>query len=224
MKAVLFIVTSASLIGTRERPTGYEFSEVAHPYAALRERGIGIHFASPLGGIVPEDGYDHTDSISKSFREGDGFIALNQSVRIADVDVSRYGAVFFPGGLGPMVDLAHDPKTKELIQKAVAQDKIVAAVCHGPVALLDVRLSNGSKLLKGRRVTSFTRSEEVGHSLDDIPFLLDDALRSEGAVHASVAPFLPHVEIDGKLITGQNPASARAVGQAIADAMDGLAH
>lgn len=216
---VLFVLTSASSVGPDARQTGYEFSEVAHPALALATEGLRVDFASPDGGTPPEDGFDPNDSASLIFRNSEAFRRLNRSMPLAEAQPSNYDAIFFPGGLGPMVDLAFDPTTKHLIAAIYESGGIVAAVCHGPAALLGVTLASGASLVEGRRVAAFTSSEEVGHSEDDIPFLLDAALRAEGARHSQEPPFQPHVVEDDRVITGQNPASAAGVAMALALAL-----
>jgi putative intracellular protease/amidase len=212
---VLFVVTSRAEIGPRRRPTGCEFSEVAHPYLAFVDAGFAVDFASPSGGRPPEDGYDATDAASAIFRHGPGFADLNASARPAEVAGHRYAAIFFPGGLGPMVDVHADPVVQRLVAGAAEAGKVVGAVCHGPVALLGVDLSEGRSFLTGRRVTGFTTAEEEGHSKDDVPFMLDEALGAAGALHGAAAPFQPHVVTDGRLVTGQTPASAAGVALAM---------
>ena len=218
-RQVLFVVTSQPEIGPRRRATGYEFSEVAHPYLVFVDAGFGVEFASPGGGRPPEDGYDPRDSASAIFRSGPGFVALCASMPLAAVDPDRYAAVFFPGGLGPMIDLYADPIVKRLVANAVDAGKVVGAVCHGPVALLGVHLADGRSFLAGRQVAGFTTAEEEGHSKDDVPFMLDDALTAAGAVHSAAAPFQPHVVTDGQLVTGQNPASAAGVALAMVECL-----
>ncbi len=210
-KRILFIVTSAGRIGPNQRRTGYEFSEVAHPYLTFMADGHRVDFASLRGGAPPEDGYDETDSASAIFRGSSGFERLNASSALADVDLGPYDAIFFPGGLGPMVDMVDEPLVKRAIAQAYDSGRVVGAVCHGPVALLGVTLRDGSTLLDGKRVACFTAAEEEGHSKDDVPFMLDATLSAEGARHTHAAPFAPHVVADGHLVTGQNPASARGV-------------
>ncbi|WP_026852613.1 type 1 glutamine amidotransferase domain-containing protein [Geothrix fermentans] len=219
--SVLFVLTNAAVIGPNARPTGYEFSEVANPYDEFVRRGWNIDFASPEGGRPPEDGYDASDPVSVAFRKGDGFVRLGKSLVLSEVDPTEYDAVFFPGGLGPMVDMAASPLVKTVIARAYDSGRVVGAVCHGPVALLGVTRANGESLLKGKRVTSFTTAEEEGHSREDVPFMLDDALREEGAIHSHAQPFEGHVVQDGRLVTGQNPASARRVATVIADLVTG---
>lgn len=215
MIRILFILTNATRIGPNQRPTGYEFSEVAHPYDQFIRQGYTVDFASPKGGTPPADGYDAKDPVSRVFREGPGFIQLNQSQRLADVATDAYDAIFFPGGLGPMVDLVDEPLVKQVIAGMYERGRVVGAVCHGPVALLNVSLSTGRGLLDGKRVTSFTEAEEEGHSEQDVPFMLDAALRQQGAEHTSGAPFAEHIVVDGHLVTGQNPASAGGVARAM---------
>jgi putative intracellular protease/amidase len=135
--------------------------------------------------------------------------------------VLDYDAVFFPGGLGPMVDIAKDPDVKAAVRRAWDGGKVVAAVCHGPAALLGVTLEDGTPLVRGRQLTSFSNAEEDGYAKADVPFLLEDALRAAGAEFSSTAPWQSKLVVDGRLITGQNPASGAAVGEAIVAALQG---
>ncbi len=212
---ILFVVTSAAHVGPRGRETGYEFSEVARPFLVFAASGFDVDFASVHGGVPPEDGYDEADSASAIFRKSTAFRRLNASATLGDVDFRGYDGVFFPGGLGPMVDLVEEPALKAAISSAYEAGKVLGAVCHGPAALLGVRLGDESLLLEGRSVTSFTEAEEEGDSRDDVPFLLDAAMKAEGALHTHARPFECHVVVDGRLVTGQNPASAIGVAQAM---------
>ncbi len=211
----LFVLTNADRIGPNHRATGYEFSEVAHPYLALVADGHRVDFASPLGGQPPEDGYDGPDPASALARARHAAEGPNPRARLDAVDLAPYDGLFFPGGLGPMVDLLHDPTTKTAIATFIDSGRVVGAVCHGPVALLNVTLADGSSLLAGRQVAAFTTAEEIGHSENDVPFLLDIALTKAGASHTCATPFAAHVVVDGPLVTGQNPASAAGVAQAM---------
>jgi len=221
---ILFIVTSTERIGPNSRQTGYEFSEVAHPYLAFVANGHEVDFASPAGGKPPEDGFDSGDSASVVFRSSAGFERLNGSTPLAAVDLSRYDAIFFPGGLGPMVDMLHEPLVKQAIVEVYESDRVVGAVCHGPVALLNVTMSDGSNFLEGRHVGAFTEAEEQGHSEQDVPFMLDAAVTKQGARHTHASPFEQHVVIDDRLVTGQNPASAAGVAAAMMGVMAKTAH
>ncbi|MFI5138320.1 MAG: type 1 glutamine amidotransferase domain-containing protein [Sphingobacteriales bacterium] len=218
MKHILFIVTSADKTGAANHKTGYEFSEVADPYLEFIKAGYTVDFASINGGCPPEDGYDENHKNSKLFKNSAGFKRLNFSHKLEAIDIDAYDAIFFPGGLGPMVDLADNQPVKSIIAKVYESGKIVAAVCHGPVALLKVKLSNGTLLLEGKKVTSFTEQEEEakGHLLGAIiPFMLDKTLKQQGAIFSAGKPFGSHVVVDGNLITGQNPASAINVAKEI---------
>ena len=215
VRHVLFIITNASRIGPSDRATGFYFPEVAHPFEVFDREGIAVEFASPEGGPPPEDGYDPADVASRAFRDSLAYRRLQRSRRLAEVDVEAYDAVVVPGGLGPMVDLAGHPGVKQAIGRAWDAQRIVGAVCHGPVALLDVPLADGSRLLSGRSVTGFSNAEEDGYARADVPFLLEDALRGQGARFSAAAPWQAHVEQDGRLVTGQNPASAAPMAEAI---------
>lgn len=214
MKNILFIVTSTNITGTGRHATGYEFSEVADPYFEFTEKGYTVDFASIQGGTPPFVGYDASQKLSKDFKEGTGFERLGFSHKLIDVDIEAYDAIFFPGGLGPMTDMVKNPLVKEIIKKVHESGRVVGAVCHGPVALLNVTLSNGKNLLEGKRINSFTESEENidNHVLGDvIPFMLDAELAAQGAIFLNTTPFDPYVVTDGNLVTGQNPASASGV-------------
>ncbi len=216
MKHILFIVTSANETGTGKHKAGYEFSEVADPYFEFTNKGYTVDFASIQGGKPPSVGYDPTKELSKEFNESEGFKRLNFSHKLSSVNIDAYGAIFFPGGLGPMTDMVGNPLVKQLIKQVYESGRVVGAVCHGPAALLNVTLSNGNNLLEGKRINSFTKAEEEidNHVLGDvIPFLLDAELIKQGALFSNSTPFDPYVVTDGNLVTGQNPASAAGVAQ-----------
>ncbi|AJW99298.1 type 1 glutamine amidotransferase domain-containing protein [Burkholderia gladioli] len=219
VKHVLFVLTNATEIGPHKRATGYFYPEVAHPWEVLESAGIAVEFASPLGGEPPFDGFDDSDPVQHAFSHSAAIRRMAHSRKLSEVDVLDYDAVFFPGGLGPMVDIAKDPDVKAAVRRAWDGGKVVAAVCHGPVALLGVNLEDGTPLVKGRRLTSFSNAEEAGYAQADVPFLLEDALRVAGAEYSSAAPWQAKAVVDGRLITGQNPASGAAVGEAIVAAL-----
>ncbi|WP_315744991.1 MULTISPECIES: type 1 glutamine amidotransferase domain-containing protein [unclassified Bradyrhizobium] len=205
---VLFIVTNAAVIGPHNRKTGFFFAEVAHPFDVLDKAGIAIEFASLRGGWTPYDAYDEKDRAEKVFFESKAFRRLNRSRKLADVDAADFDAIFVPGGLGPMVDIQRNPVVQNTVVRAWSTGKFVTAVCHGPCALLGVDLGDGKPFLQGKKLTSFSKKEEHDYALKDVPYELEDALRAEGAEYTSVANWEPHVVVDGRLITGQNPASA----------------
>lgn len=214
MKHILFIVTSTDKTGTGQHKAGYEFSEIADPYYEFISKGYTVDFASILGGTPPFVGYNSSKKISKKFKESNGFKRLNFSHKLSDVDVTAYDAIFFPGGLGLMTDMVDNTLVKKIIKEIYENGKIIGAVCHGPAALLNVKLTNGSNLLKGKKINSFTKAEEEKdkHTLGDIiPFMLDEELIKQGAIFSHTDPYKSYVINDGNLVTGQNPASASNV-------------
>ncbi|WP_448102152.1 type 1 glutamine amidotransferase domain-containing protein [Luteibacter jiangsuensis] len=219
VKHVLCIATNTAVMGPYERTVGFFFPEIAHPFEVLEEAGVAVEFASPLGGIVPEDGYDPSDEIQKKFRGSAAYRRLQHSRKLSEVDVRDYDAIFFPGGLGPMEDISKDRHVKQAVLQAWAAGKIVSAVCHGPVAFLGARLDDGTPFVKGHKLTSFSKAEEDGYAARDVSFDLEGVLREAGAQYTCADPWQPHLVVDGRLITGQNPASGTLVGKAIAEAL-----
>ena len=214
MKHILFIVTSTDITGTGKHPAGYEFSEIADPYFEFINDGYTVDFASILGGTPPFVGYNSSQKISKKFKESNGFKRLNFSHKLVNVDIDAYDAIFFPGGLGLMTDMLNNPLVKEIIKNVYENGKVIGAVCHGPTALLNVKLSDGSNLLEGKRINSFTKKEEEENNhliVDVIPFMLDEELIKQGAIFSHTEPFESYVVIDRNIVTGQNPASASNV-------------
>ncbi len=219
VKHVLFVLTNAAEIGPNKRATGYFYPEVAHPFEVLDAAGIAVEYASPLGGNPPFDGYDDSDPSQRAFRDGVAVRRMARSRKLSEVDVLDYDAIFFPGGLGPMVDIARNPEVQQAVQRAWDGGKLVAAVCHGPAAFLGVKLEDGTPLVKGRKLTAFSNAEEEGYAKADVPFLLEDALREEGAEYSAGDVWQANVVVDGRLLTGQNPGSGAALAEAIVAAL-----
>jgi putative intracellular protease/amidase len=216
---VLFVATNAAIIGPNNRATGFFFPEIAHPFEALDRAGIAVEFASPLGGKPPEDGFDADDPGQTTFLESKAYRRLSRSRKLSEVDVLDYDAVFFPGGLGPMVDITGNPEVQDAVIRAWDAGLIVSAVCHGPSAFLGVTLDDGSPLVRGRKLTAFSDAEENGYADKDVPFDLEAALREEGALYEATEPWHSNLVVDGRLITGQNPQSGAVVGEALVDAL-----
>lgn len=210
---ILMVVTSHGDIAGKPA-TGIWFTEFSEPFEAFRCAGVAITVASPQGGPAPVDprGYPSRDQIAGV---RDALAALNATERLASADPDAFDGLFFPGGHGPMFDLATDAATKRLIAAFWGANKPIAAVCHGPAALLGVTLPNGSTLLNGRRVTGFTKGEDAVDALfAHMPFSLQERMAAEGAAFVEQPPRSVHVETDGRLVTGQNPASAQATADA----------
>ncbi len=205
---VLFIVTNAAIIGPHNRKTGFFFAEVAHPFDVLDKAGIAVEFASPRGGWTPYDAYDEKDPAQKDFFESKAFRRLNRSRKLSEVDAADYDAILIPGGLGPMVDIARNPLVQQAVVRSWSTGKLVTAVCHGPCSLLGVDLGDGVPFVRGKKLTAFSKKEEYDYAREDVAYELEDALRSEGAEYSSTDNWQPKVVVDGRLITGQNPASA----------------
>jgi putative intracellular protease/amidase len=169
---------------------------------------IAVEFASLAGGWTPYDAYDETDKAQKEFLESKAFRRLNRSRKLSEVDAADYDAILIPGGLGPMVDIARSPEVQKAVVRAWSTGKFVTAVCHGPCSLLGVDLGDGVPFVRGKKLTSFSKKEEFDYAREDVPYELEDALRAEGADYSSTDNWKPRVVVDGRLITGQNPASA----------------
>ncbi len=220
-KKVLMVVTNHGDIDGKPT-TGIWFTEFSEPFEAFRRADVEVTLASPKGGAAPVDprGYPTKEEIAGV---RDALAALNATVRLASVDPGDFDGVFFPGGHGPMFDLAVDPEVKRLIAEFWDAGKPVSAVCHGPAALLDVRLKDGSTLLEARKVTGFTKGEDAGDALfAHMPFSLQERMSAEGAHFVEKPPRSVHVETDGRLVAGQNPASAGATAMAFLSALEGV--
>ena len=211
-KKVLFIVSNAHVIGPHNRRTGNFLPEVAHPYAELDRAGYQIDFASLTGDTPFLDALNLADDPDNlSFLVGKGWAAMQKAKKLSDVDVSQYDAIFMPGGLAPMVDMPEHPLLKNVIKETYERKAVVGAVCHGPVSLLNVKLSDGSYLVAGKNISSFTNDEEENYAKADVPFELETALTKQGAIFHKAAPWQAFSVADGNLVTGQNPASAKGV-------------
>lgn len=208
-KKILIIVSNAKVIGPKNRETGVFLPEAAHPYGEFDAAGYEIDFASITGQVPALDGMDAKDEPENAkFLQGEGWKKMQHNTKLADVDVSVYDAIFVSGGLAPMVDMPQNPLLKKVIAETYKRGAVVGAVCHGPVALLNVKLSDGTLLVKDKNITAFTNEEEENYAKDDVPFPLETALTDQGARFHAAAAWASHSIIDGNLVTGQNPASA----------------
>lgn len=213
-KKVLIIVSNAYTIGPHNRRTGTFLPEVAHPYAEFHRAGYQIDFASLAGDTPFLDALNlAADPDNLAFLTGDGWASMQKAKRLSDVDTKGYDAVFVPGGLAPMVDMPDAPLLKQVIVDTYERKAVVGAVCHGPVALLNAKLSDGSYLVNGKNITSFTTEEEDNYARPDVPFDLQSALTKQGAIYHTVPPWGANSIADGNLVTGQNPASAKGVAE-----------
>ncbi|KQT23363.1 thiamine biosynthesis protein ThiJ [Chryseobacterium sp. Leaf405] len=213
---VLIIVSNTSSIGPNHRRTGTFLSEVAHPYAEFEKAGYQIDFASLTGESPFLDALNLADDPDNlKFLTGKGWEEMHNATKLSNVNLNDYDAVFVPGGLAPMVDMPEADEIKKVIAEFYESDRIVGAVCHGPVSLLNVKLSDGSYLVNGKNITSFTTEEEDNYARPDVPFDLQTALTEQGAIFHDAEPWSANSIVDGNLVTGQNPASAKGVGEKI---------
>lgn len=218
---VLIVVTSHNQLGTTGKSTGAYLPEITHAYWRLAEAGLEVDFVSPKGGEVPLDGIDRKDADNARFLDDAALMArLHASLRPDQVRADRYAAIYFAGGHGTMWDLPDNAALARIAAAIYEAGGVVSAVCHGPAGLVNIKLSTGDFLVAGKRVAAFTDDEERAVKLDGVvPFLLASTLVERGATHVPEANWQPNTVVDQRLITGQNPASARGVGEALATAL-----
>ena len=218
---ILMILTSHDMLGDTGKKTGFWLEEFAAPYYVFKDAGAEITLASPKGGQPPldpkSDAPDAQTEATKRFKEDPQAVELLASTHIlSEINAADYDAVFYPGGHGPLWDLANDADSIALIEATIAAGKPVAAVCHAPGILRDVKAANGEPLVKGKKVTGFTNSEEAASGLTDVvPFLLEDMLKERGGIYSCEGDWAVHVVEDGLLITGQNPASSQKAAEMV---------
>lgn len=218
---ILMVLTSHDQLGSTGLKTGFWLEEFAAPYYVFLDAGATITLASPAGGQPPLD--PKSDQPDFQTKETDRFSQdstaqkrLANTLPLASIQPKDYDAVFYVGGHGPLWDLAEDPISIALIESFAQQGKLVSTVCHAPGVLRHVKTAEGQPLVAGKRVTGFSNSEEDAVQLTTIvPFLVEDELSKLGGSYHKGADWLPHIEVDGKLITGQNPASSRPVAQQV---------
>ena len=219
MKKVLIPVTNHATLGDTKHVNGTFAPELTHAVHVLKEAGIDYEIASINGGKAPIYGAEvEGDDVNASVLADEDFQnRINNTLPVSQVNIGDYDAVFYPGGFGLLSDLATNEAFAKLSAKHYEQGGILAAVCHGPAALLPIILSNGESLLSSTSVTGFSREEEVDYgTINDVPFLMEEALTRKAARYSKVQPWTSFIIEDGRVITGQNPASAHAVGTAIA--------
>jgi len=213
-KSILIIASNANAIGPHNRRTGIFLPEVAHPYAEFDQAGYQIDFASLSGDTPYLDALNLADDPDNlKFLTGKGWADMQKALKLSSLDVSVYDAIFIPGGLAPMVDMPDAPLLKKVIAETYERHAVVGAVCHGPVSLLDVKLSDGTYLVNGKNISSFTTEEEDNYARADVPFDLQTALTAQGAIFHAATPWSDNSIADGNLVTGQNPASAKGVAE-----------
>jgi putative intracellular protease/amidase len=226
MAKVLMVLTSHDQLGNTGKKTGFWLEEFAAPYYILKDAGADITLASPKGGQPPldpksDDPGSQTPAMERFKKDQQAQEALANTRRLSTISRTDYDAVFFPGGHGPLWDLAEDRDSIALIEALYAAGRPVGAVCHGPAVFRHAKAPNGSPLVRGKSVTGFSNSEEAAVGLTDIvPFLLEDSLRQNGGKYSKGPDWAPYAVADGNLITGQNPASSEAAAEALVKQLD----
>ncbi|MBK8787796.1 MAG: type 1 glutamine amidotransferase domain-containing protein [Chitinophagaceae bacterium] len=214
---ILMVLTSHSALGDTGEKTGFWVEEFAAPYYVLADAGAVITIASPAGGQPPVDPKSEaadaqTPATERFYKDFEAIDKVANSVKLSDVKEADFDAVFYPGGHGPLWDLANDTNSILLIQDFYKNKKPIGFVCHAPAALIKVKDENGEALVKGKMVTGFSNAEEEAVQLTKVvPFLLEDELKKLGALYSNGADWSSYTKQDGLLITGQNPASSAAV-------------
>lgn len=218
---VLMVLTSHDQLGNTGKKSGFWLEELAAPYYAFKDAGADITLASPKGGEPPldpksDDPDAQTEDTTRFKADASAIAALANTAKLADIDPSGFDAVFYPGGHGPLWDLAEDKDSIALIEATLTAGKPVAAVCHAPGVLRHVKGSDGQPLVKGKQVTGFSNSEEDAVGLTEVvPFLVEDMLKANGGQYSRGDDWASYVQTDGLLVTGQNPASSADTAKAL---------
>ncbi len=226
MKKVLFVLTSHSELGDTGEKTGFWVEEFAAPYYFLKDKGVEITIASPKGGQPPIDPRSETEDAQtpatiRFYKDNETQTILANTVKLETVNQADYDAVFYPGGHGPLWDLAEDKNSIALIESFYKNNKPVAAVCHAPAIFKNTETADGESLVKGKKVTGFTNSEEEAVQLTDVvPFLVEDMLKANGGIYSKADDWAEYAVEDGLLITGQNPASSELVAEKLLDKLN----
>ena len=222
---ILMVLTSHDQMGDIGHKTGFWLEEFTAPFYVFKDAGADITLASPKGGQPPVDpNSEAEDALTESTRrfseDTHAREMLASTRKLADVDMNQYDAIFYPGGHGPLWDLAEDDKSIALIKTAYEQDKVIGAVCHAPAVFKNVFIKPDQNIVGGREVTGFSNTEEDAVQLTNIvPFLLEDMLKQNNARYSRGDDWAPHIVVDGKLITGQNPASSEGAAKAVLQAL-----
>ena len=218
---ILMVLTSHDKLGTTGEKTGFWLEEFAAPYYVFKDAGAKVTLASSLGGQPPLDPKSdspdfQTEATHRFQADSAAQKVLSSTLKLAEVSAADFDAVFYPGGHGPLWDLAEDPSSITLIEAMLAAGKPVAAVCHAPGVLRHPKTSDGTFVVQGKTVTGFTNSEEEAVGLTKVvPFLVEDMLKQNGGKYSKAQDWHPHVVTDGLLITGQNPASSEPAAKAL---------
>jgi putative intracellular protease/amidase len=214
---VLFVITNHEELGDTGKKTGYFLREVSYPYKAITEAGYNIDFVSPKGGPTPMDpgSNDMDDEVNKAFTDDASIMnRLQNTMSPSEINPDNYDAIMYAGGHGTVWDFPDSEALAMIAVNIYEHGGVLGAICHGPAGLVNMKLKDGTYLVAGKRVASFTDEEERAIELENVvPFLLASKLEERGAIHTKAENFKPHVEVDGRLVTAQNPPSAKLMGE-----------
>jgi putative intracellular protease/amidase len=221
-RKVLIALTSHGELGSTGRSTGFYLPEAAYPWKAFTDAGYTVDLVSVQGGRPPMDGIDPSDPVQRAFLDDPQMsVKLENTPRPDQVKPTDYDAILYAGGHGAMWDFPDSTRLAEIARDIYESNGVVAAVCHGPAGLVNIVLSDGRYLVDGKEVAAFTNDEEAAVGLtEDVPFLLQTRLEQRGAKHSGAPNFQPWVVLDGRLVTGQNPASATDVAAQVLTILD----
>lgn len=220
---VLFVVTSHNKLGDTGKATGYYLSEVTHPWDVIGEQ-YEIDVVSPEGGKAPADAVDLQDPVNKKFWDDPAWQKkMENTLKPSEVNPDDYKGIFYAGGHGVMWDFPENSALAKICAQIYENGGIVGAVCHGPAGLLNVKLADGKHLVKGRKLNSFTNAEEEANGTANVvPFMLQTALEEKGANYEHAPKWSDFAVVEGRLVTGQNPMSAKKVGKLMLDLLNNL--
>lgn len=212
---ILIVLTSHNTLGNTGQDTGFYLPEVTHPYEVFEHAGFAVEFVSPQGGKAPMTGVDLEDPLNKAFLENPNKVAqIENTFHPSQIDPNKYNAIFYAGGHGVMWDFPDNEQLAKISAAIYERGGVVGAVCHGPAGLVNIKLSNGEYLVNGKTVSCFTNEEEAAVELTDVvPFLLESKMIERGAQVVKAPNFQTQVTVSDRLVTGQNPASAKGVGE-----------
>jgi len=221
-KRLLFVMTSADKMGPSGAATGFHWEEMTTPYYILRDSGVQVQLASIRGGRPPHDPGSldepgkRPESVERFLKDAEAMSRLENTAPISAIDADAYDGVYLPGGHGTMWDMPDNPDLAQVVGRLDERGRLVAAVCHGPAGLISAKWEDGTPVVRGKRINSFTDAEERAVKKDGIvPFMLESRLRELGAKFESAENFKPHVAVDLNMVTGQNPMSAEGVALAM---------
>ena len=226
MKNILFVLTSHEDLGDTKQKTGFWIEEFANPYYVLKDAGHSITLASPKGGLPPidpkSDAPDQQTPATVRFKEDKkAQEVLSKTIPLSEINSEDYDAVFYPGGHGPLWDLAEDYDSISLIESFYRNNKPVSAVCHAPAVFKYTRKENGELIVKNKKVTGFSNTEEAAVGLTNVvPFLVEDMLKNRGSIYSKTDDWQPYAIEDGLLLTGQNPASSEKVAELLLEKLE----